>query len=167
MKSKGKDVAVFGRIHALMRRGRNGEALAKLLDDTGRRIRKPYTENLNHAWYLIGEILYETENYLEAIKAYQKSYRNWSDDYQALWGVAECYSEMKRPRIAVRYWEKALSLAGHKDELIYNLGNAFFDLGEFAKAISCYVKVRKRSPSVYKLAAKNKRRANRILGLVK
>lgn len=153
----------FEKIHAIIRRGRTSEALKHLLDDTGRRIRKPYTENLNHAWYLVGDLLYKKRNHREAIDAFKKSYRNWPDDYQALWATAECYSEMKRPRIAVRYWEKAMAIAGPKDELLFNLGNAFLDAGEFSKAISYYKKVKKRTKAVYKLASKNKLRAEKML----
>jgi len=108
-------------------------------------------------------VLHRKGNYRLAIAAFKKSFRNWPADYQALWAIAECYSEMKRPRIAVRYWEKAISIAGTKDELLFNLGNAFLDSGELSKAISYYNKITRRTKSVYRMASKNKLRAHKML----
>ena len=153
----------FDKLHTVIRRGRANDALRMLFDKTGRKIRKPYTDDLNHAWYLVGDILYDKRDYQKAVMAFKKSTRSRPEDYQALWATAECYSEMKRPRIAVRYWEKAISIAGAKDELVFNLGNAFFDLSEFKKAISCYDKVAKRSKVIHKMAENNKLRARKML----
>ena len=71
--------------------------------------------------------------------------------------LANCYSDLGNPRVAAFYLLKGLSIDNNNDDLRYNLGNAYFDLGEYEKAITEYGKIE--DGKVARLALKNARRA--------
>lgn len=128
----------FDKVYRKINSGSLSSAERMLLDDEGMRIRAPFNSNLNHAWYVAGDILYRRGRMGEAVAAFRRALRHWPDDQAAMMAIANCYSELGRPRWSAYYLEKALRHRGRKPELLYNLGNAYFDLRDFTKAIQCY-----------------------------
>lgn len=59
--------------------------------------------------------------------------------------IGNCYSELGMPRWSVHYFQKALRLDPGNADLIYNLGNAFFDMGDYKSAIRVYKRACKRA----------------------
>jgi tetratricopeptide (TPR) repeat protein len=128
----------FGKVYRQIRSGRLASAERLLLGNEGARIRPPFNSDLNHAWYVVGDIRYRRGRMPGAVAAFRRALRHWPDDRDAMMAIANCYSELGRPRWSAYYLEKALRRRGHKPELFYNLGNAYFDLDDFPKAIECY-----------------------------
>lgn len=114
-----------------------------------------YKIDPNHAWYNAGTIFFHQGKYVSALKAFKKALRTRKDDAQALWAIADCYSEMGKPSFAERYFRKALSNQPGDQSLIYNLGNALFDQGRYQEAIEKYLDIKKADSELYGLAKKN------------
>lgn len=148
----------FNDIYGLIRAEKYDEALALLLCSKGKTIACHFKSDSNHAWYVVGDILFKKGLYKEAIAAFRKSLRNRLDDYQASWAIGESYSLLGRPRIAERYFRQALLQAkseSDKSSLIYNLGNALFDQRKYEDAINAYKNVSQKNKTIFKLASKN------------
>ena len=145
----------FEQIHKLLRQHKYSYAFKLLIDEKKGRIKSPFNSDINHSWYLVGDILYTAKKYTQALIAFKKSLRNWPEDYQAMCAIANCYSDLNKPKLAQRFLLKAIRVAGRKDELVYNLGNALFDQKKYEAAALEYKKVSKKNKMVYKLAIKN------------
>ncbi len=149
----------FRRVYLLLDHGKYNDALAILIDKESGRVKKPFTMDINHAWYTVGDIFYIEKKYIEAINAFKKAFRNWPGDTESLMAIANCYSEIGRPAISQRYLLKALRLNKkinkNKAQLRYNLGNALFDQKKYLDAIKEYKKVGKENKQLYALALKN------------
>ncbi len=153
----------FDAVYKLKRAGKNKVALSLLVDQKTGRIKKPYNDDLNHAWYTVGDIYYKGKEYYKAINAFKKAFMNWSDDVESLWAIANCYSEIGKSWLTKYYLEKAIQLSGEKDGLRYNLGNALFDMGKYREAIKQYKKVRSKDKQLYKLACSNIKKAEKLV----
>src|SRR5262245_11469038 len=127
----------FLRVHSLIRRKRRVEALRVLLSEDGR-VRRQFDSDRNHAWYLVGDILFHQGNLDEAAVAFRKAIKEWPQDVDARMALANCMSELGRHRWAVFHLRKAISSASDVPALRYNLGNAYFDLGQYGAAIREY-----------------------------
>jgi tetratricopeptide (TPR) repeat protein len=141
------------------------EPLSILLNKKTGRIKSPYNADLNHAWYIVGLIYYKQGSIASALSAFKKSYRHWSEDIAAIRAIGNCYSDLGNPRMAKFYFSKAINTGGKNykdlDILIYNLGNAYFDLKKYDLAIAEYKKVRKKDKTTYSLAQKNIKHAQK------
>lgn len=145
-------------IYAEVRKQQYDEAINLLFDTSNNSLREQFKKDANHSWYLLGDIFFKKENYSESINFFKRSLRTRADDVQALWAVANAYSELARPKLAERYYRKAIQYAKSSEDLmglIYDLGNALFDQKQYEEAISCYLKVDNSLPSIYKVAQKN------------
>ncbi len=151
----------FDEIHKLEKSGKNSLALTRLLNDETGRIKKPYSVDLNHAWYTAGDILYKMKKYAEAIRAFKKALLYWREDIEALWAIANCYSELGKPWLAKHYLLKAVSLDGERDEIRYNLGNAFFDMRKYREAIEQYQTIKQSNNQLFRTAHLNIERAEK------
>ena len=133
-------------------------ALNILFDVKTNRLRKQFKQNVNHSWYIVGDIFFKKESYFDAINFLKKSLNTRPDDVQALWAIADTYSELAKPKLSERYYRKAIQYAKKNEDLMnltYNLGNALFDQKRYEEAISCYEKIDNSMPDIYKLAQKN------------
>jgi len=154
----------FKEIYKLLKTGKSAAALKIIYDENSGQINKLYSADLNHAWYVVGDIFFKLEKYEDALKAFKKSIRNRKDDWQALWAIGNCYSEIGRPVFTERYIRKALLYVDRnkRQDLNYNLGNALFDQGKYLESIKEYNKVkRSKNGGLRKLANKNYRHAKR------
>lgn len=130
---------IFAAVHQLLRSGQAARALRALYSLPSGRLRPPFTQNTNHAWYCVGVAAFDRRNFSEAALAFKKAARSRPDDSEALWAVADCYSELGRPKLAERYYTQALRVSREKDlSLRFNLGNALYDQGKFSDAIAQY-----------------------------
>lgn len=143
------------------------EVINTLVNKNTKRISKPFSQDLNHAWYLVGLAYYKHENYNEALHAFMKANRNWKDDIAAIRAIGNCYSELGKPKSAKYYFIKARDMGGRKYKdlniLNYNIGNAYFDLGKYQLAIDEYKKVKKSDEITYDLTKKNIRACKKRL----
>ena len=160
-------VDAFDKVERVLKSSNYSDVLLILLSDKGGRIVPPYSSDLNHAWYLVGSVFYKQENYEEALLAFKKSYRHWKEDVAAIRAIGNCYSELENPKMAKYYFIKAKAIGGNKykdlDILIYNLGNAYFDMGKYDLAIAEYKNVRKSDKKTFQFAQKNIERAKKHL----
>ncbi|GAB2874649.1 hypothetical protein GCM10027277_49850 [Pseudoduganella ginsengisoli] len=138
-----KDHDPFVRIYELCNQGKLGAALRILIDPATCRLRKKFRFDCNHAWYCVGDILFKQRKIEEAGNAFKKSLRTRLDDIDALMAVGNCYDELRRPRIAERYFQRALDLSPQiknkkRQSIMLNLGNSIFDQGQFGRAAGIY-----------------------------
>lgn len=157
----------FDEISKLLRSSRRNIVLSMLLNAETGRIKKPYISDLNHAWYIVGSILYKQQcAYTGALSAFKKSYRHWKGDVAAIRAIGNCYSDLGNPKMAKYYFEKARTVGGKKykdiDIVTYNLGNAYFDMGKYRDAVKQYKKVGKRDKRLFKLACSNIKKAEKL-----
>lgn len=145
----------FEKIYSLVRRRRYGAALDLLYDRQSHRLNGAYKSDANHAWYRVGEIFYKQGKYREALDAFRKGLRTRPEDAYALWAIADCYSDMGRPKLAERYYRKAKALAGQEWALTYDIGSCLFDQGRYREAIALYKKIPSSESGAFKLARKN------------
>ena len=94
----------------------------------------------NHAAYLKGHALWKKQQFKEAALAFQVAIEEWPEDYQALWTLGDCYTELKKPRQAELAFRQALAVCADNDRvaLTFNLGNALFDQKLYAEAVALY-----------------------------
>lgn len=145
----------FDEINQLLRVGQHSKALSRLIGKNGR-IRADFRSDLNHAWYLAGDAAYSLGQIDRALEFFKNSARAWPDDAQALMAVANCYSDLHKPRWAAHYLAKAIKIDPSNPDLNYNLANARFDMAQYAEAAKLYRKVIKASKGeTKKWAAKN------------
>lgn len=152
--------SIFDEIHSLAKSGAHEDVLKALLSGSGS-VKDEYSEDLNHAWYLVGDSLYDLERYPEALQAFRRSFRSDNTDHLALMAMANSASEMKAPRRAVRYLQMAISRAPDDRSIQYNLGNAFFDAEDYVSAMQAYSKVRGHD-ALAGMARRNSKRAARL-----
>jgi predicted Zn-dependent protease len=82
----------------------------------------------------------------------------------ALWAIASCYDEMKRPRMALRYYARALRFVPTNTALKYNLANMYFDLGQYSQAISRLQRISTRDVELRRKVRKNLQLSRRMAG---
>ena len=133
----------FDKVHSDLRNGNLAKALRSVFDSNTGLIRKTYSADRNHAWYLVGSINFKRRKYPEAIKCFRNAIRHWPEDWQALMAIANCYSEMALPRWSIFYLRRAIKLQPKNASLLFNLGNAYFDSNDFDAAHETYLKAYK------------------------
>jgi tetratricopeptide (TPR) repeat protein len=99
----------------------------------------------NHAAYVKGDKLYKLGKFADAAAQFKIALEAWSDDWQALWALGNCFTALKKPRKAEVQFITAIELAPAEKlpDLHFNLGNALFDQGKYANAILFYRQVPK------------------------
>lgn len=152
----------FDKLHKLQRAGKSEAVLSLLFDKSTGRIKKPYNTDLNHAWYIVGDLLYKKKQYKKAIHAFKKALVSWSSDIEALWAIANCYSNLGKPGWARFYLSKAMQIDKKQDALKYNLANALFDMGKYDEALKHYKGVGKKDKQLFKLARSNIKKIEKL-----
>lgn len=145
-------------IYMLLRSGRRKEALRALYNASSWRLRHPFAKDPNHVWYVVGTALFDEGKFDLARLAFKRSLKTRLDDWQAFWALGNCYSELGRPKLAERYFAKALRFRkkGSTPYLTYNLANALYDQGKLPEAIRMYRRIiGSRNNAVVGLAKKN------------
>src|SRR5689334_7245801 len=69
----------------------------------------------NHVAYVRGHKLFKRGRFAPAAKWFSVAIEEWPEDWQALWALGNCHSELKNPKKAERCFRDALELASPKD----------------------------------------------------
>ncbi len=133
----------FDHVHELLRKGRRTEALDLVYNKAEDVIEPPYRFDLNHAWYVVADILYKERRFEQSKSVFEKSLVSRPDDVAAIIGLANCYVGTDAPAMAVNILSAALSKHPFDCTLLYNYGNCHFDLEQWEEAIEAYEKVLK------------------------
>jgi tetratricopeptide (TPR) repeat protein len=156
----------FELIYSLTKRRRYSAALNALIDSNLFRLRAPFSSEGNHAWYCVGDIAYRLRHFEIAKEAFRRSLKSRPDDWEALWALGNCYSELSRPRMAERYFRKAIAIAGReKPQLTLNLANVLFDQSRYKDSLVEYRKVVQAKDK--RLVSSAKTMVNRIEGIIR
>jgi Ca-activated chloride channel family protein len=95
-----------------------------------------------------GNSLYEQERYVDAVNAYQAAQVVAPDAPESYYNAASALANTGRLGSAVEALEQALKTADEEltTKAYYNLGNVYFDMAQYDKAIESYRKVLLRRP---------------------
>lgn len=145
----------FELVHELLKQNKYGNVLQLIFNAKLFLIKPPYSEDLNHSWFIVGDIFYKEEKYEKAISSFKKSLEDWPEDVEAMLALSNCYSEINLPKKAEEILMKAKKIKPGNSAITYNLANALFDQGEYIRAIDYYNKIRSNEDEIYDLAKKN------------
>ncbi|ARN73939.1 tetratricopeptide repeat protein [Oceanicoccus sagamiensis] len=153
----------FDLIHDLLKRKEYDSVLDLIFNPKLFVIESPYCEDLNHAWFIVGDIFYKKGSYEKAISSFKKSLDDWPEDIEAMLALANCYSEVSLPKKVEELLKKAKSIAPENGSISYNLANSLFDQGEYLRAISLYKEVDCADIEIYEMAKKNIKKSRAML----
>jgi len=142
-------------VYGQMKAGYLKQALSQMIEKESGRLKGVFRCDGNHSWYVVGDCYVKLGQREDAISAFRRSLRGWSDDPQAIWALGNCYSEVGKHWLAERYFRRALSLLPENQSIRFNLANALFDQGKFNAAISEYLVVEQNSRELSAGAQKN------------
>lgn len=145
----------FEKVYAFVKQGLYDSALDLLYNNQTQRINPQFKFDANHAWYNVGNVFYHQGEYRRAIGAFKKALRTRIDDVDALWAIGNCYADMNSPKLAERYFHKAVAFAPDKWVLMYNLGNSLFDQGKYRDAVDFYMRIPASETDLFGAAKKN------------
>lgn len=154
---------LFDEIHQLLRKGRSQQALGLLTDADQTAIYPHYRFDLNHAWYLVGDIEFRRKNYKRAATAFRASLADRPDDVEAMMALANCYSEMGMPEYVEELLSRAIDAAPENSAIAFNLANSYFDQGKYRSALELFEKIAGTGGELAWRAKKSARRAREIL----
>lgn len=146
------------RLHKLLRAKKYPKALRLVLRPKRGTIKPPFRRDLNHAWFLVGEIHYRMGALRKSTAAFQKALEHWPQDQEALLALADCRSELGQAAEAERLLRGGLEQWSGDAQLTFNLGNALFDQGQYEASIQEYQKTRG-DREIWPLAKRNIRSA--------
>jgi len=85
-------------------------------------------------------ILFETRQFCDAVKYYQKAIRQRPNDPISFANLAACYNEQSQPLLGLRAADQSIQLKPDFAEAWNNRGNALHDLKRYEEAITHYDK---------------------------
>ena len=100
----------FEDIHVLLINKMYIDVINLVFDEKLNRINKPYDIDLNHAWYIVGDIFFKTQKYDSAISCFKKALIFSQNDMEAMCALANCYSEQFQPKKSASILRKALNI---------------------------------------------------------
>ena len=146
---------VFEVIHVLLTQGHLEEALRILYNSRNDTIKPPYDHDLNHAWYVVGDIYFRNKDFKRAVHAFKHSLDAWQEDSDAYLAIGNCYDELCEYTAAEDHFRKALEINPKCERSMFNLGNMLFDQEKYQEAIECYKEVVNSDTVVGKRSYKN------------
>lgn len=152
----------FKEIHELLRQKKYEDALGKIYDKARGVINRGFRDDENHAWYIVGDLFFKSSNYEMAAHSFKKSLESREDDIEAYCALANTYSAMKMPEKSAACLIAGLKYDSDSSTLNYNLGNAYFDMGEYNKAIKHYERVLPQHEEIYAMAQKNIQKSKKL-----
>lgn len=139
-------------VHKLLKKKKYKQVLSTVLENE--EVREPFTNDLNHAWYIVGDAYFKLNDYKLAIQSFKKALEYWDEDISAMIALSNSYSELKAPELASKVLENGLRVDPFNETLNYNLGNAYFDQERYQDASSCYKKI-DQSSNLFDMAQNN------------
>ena len=152
----------FDEIHKLLKAGDYEAALSSIYDYKNNRIYLPFQNDLNHAWYIVGDIFYKQGDIEYAISCFKKALSDWPEDVEAICALGSCYSYIAKPEKAEGYLSKGLLISPGNPTLLYNYANALFDQKKYRDAIRYFRKI-EQEEEIYSLAQSNIKKAKKKL----
>ena len=149
---------IYYSIYTLIRKNRYLDALKDLLSEEMEKINPPFDQDLNHAWYLVGDIFYQLQRYDDAIIAFKKALDEWDSDVDAILALSNAYSSNLMPRNSEGILRRGLEIDPDNEKFKYNFGNSLFDQNRFDDAIECYREI-KSDNELAKMARSNIRKS--------
>jgi len=149
----------FSLIHELIKNKEFYKAISDLINIKNHKINSRYAWDLNHAWYCVADCKYQIGDVHGAISAFRKAFYAASSDIECLLGIGNCYDTLNKPKLADRYFRKALSLnpiGRQKAVALVNLGNALYDQGKWSEALKYFTDISRRKDDIGAVARKNK-----------
>ncbi len=153
---------VFREVHTLLRHKKFESARKTLLSSRTGRVKAPYNTDLNHAWYIVGDLEFREGRYARAMRCFRTSLKHDSRDWMSLWALADCYCGLKQPKKALSYYKRALRFVPANGALTYNIGNMYFDLGQYQQAIAAYQRITAGGSDLKRMTQKNLQLAQRM-----
>jgi len=148
----------FDAIHALLEKN-PAAALELLLDRATDSIKEPYAADLNHAWYVVGDIYFRQGAFALAQDSFLNSLEARSDDADSLVALANCASASGDMAVSEKYLRAALKQS-ESAAVLYSLGNTLFDQGKFGEALCYFKRVTASDADIYAMAQRNLERCH-------
>lgn len=143
----------FDAVHALLKNDPAG-VLEQLLDPATCLIKEPYRVDLNHAWYVVGDIHFKQGEFSLALESFLKSLDDCPDDVEAMMAIANCASELGDAALSEKYLRAALRRS-EDAALLYTLGTTLLDQGKFGEALCYFKRVSPLDADIYPMAQRN------------
>lgn len=163
-RTKARDA--YDGIYALARRRDYRSALQAMVQPSTGRLTKEFSGDVNHSWYVVGDLLYRNGEHLRALRAFRRALRAWPEDPEAMWAIGDCYSELGRYKSAEMAYRRSVALKSD-NRVLFNLGNALFDQGKFRPAMEIYRSIKANDKTLASNVRRNIARAVFELGRLK
>ncbi len=98
-------------------------------------------ENKNGFWeayFRIGQVFYNNENYQDAEKSFIKALEINPDSIELKNDLAIVYRKTKRSDLAIGLYEEILQINRKNVPVLFNLGRAYSEEGKYDKAYKCF-----------------------------
>ena len=150
-----RSIDPFEEIHELLRAENFTAALALLLDQRSGKIRPTFEHDLNHAWYVVGDINYRMQFLDKAVEAFRKALDDWPEDAEACMALGNALSDLGNAKEAETWFRRGLDLTPVSEGLQYNLANALIDQGREKEAAEILLRIPGSDSETSQLARKN------------
>ena len=114
------------------------------------KLEKITKENPNDvaAWSSLGNLYFDTENYENAIRAYNKSLALNPNNADVLTDLGVMFRRTGQPRKAIEAFDKAAKIDPHHETSLYNKGIVLMhDLNDIQGAVKAWEELLKRNPA--------------------
>lgn len=115
--------------------------------------------DLNHAWYVVGDIYLRRGEIASARDCFQRSLDARTDDADAMMALAACASKLGELSDSEKYLRAALKRS-ESPKLLYTLGATLLDQGKFGEALCYFKRVPSSDAEIYPLAQRNLERCH-------
>lgn len=153
---------MFEEVYSLTKQGRYEAAISLLYQPHTHTIVETFSDDQNHAWYLLADLFYKKKDLEQSKHCFRKALDYWSEDVDAYLGLANILHEQGNHDDAVITLRQALAFSADA-RLIYNYANLLFDQHRYAEAIQEYKRIDDSNPRLLDLAKKNRRRAEQLI----
>lgn len=132
---------IYETIYALKKLGQYRQALNVIYDARKKCIKSDYREDLNHSWFVVGDILVKLGRLNDARNAFKRSIEDWPEDPQASCELGWVCCELEDYVGAIANLLRALELDADSTKAMSCLGIAFSELGDPLSAENWFRKV--------------------------
>lgn len=153
---------MFEEVYSLTKQGCYEAAISLLYQPHTDTIVERFSDDQNHAWYLLGDLFYKKKDLEQSKHCFRKALDYWPEDVDAYLGLANILHEQGNYDNAVTTLRQALGFLADP-RLIYNYANLLFDQHRYTEAIQEYKRIDDSHPRLLDLAKKNRRRAEQLI----
>jgi len=105
-------------------------------------------EQKGEAYQILGLSYHRLRKFDDAIEAYTKANKLSNNTYQSAYNLGLLHITSSQPKLAAKAYSKALRMKKDDPMALLGLGNVYFDLGEYDKAILNYQRIVNTAPGV-------------------